>query len=86
VVSTIPQNDKPKQFGTMTGTSQATPLVSGLLARLMSDYPEATITEIADLVRKGANRKGPLNDPEKFGVGMIDVQNTYKLAAEHFKK
>ena len=84
-VSTIPQTGI-KQFGTMTGTSQAVPPVSGLLARLMSDCPKASITEIANLVREGANNEGPLNNPELFGRGMIDIKRTYELAGEKFRK
>ena len=84
IVSTIAEKEV-KQFGIMSGTSQAAPLVSGLLARLISDYPNASITEIADRVRKGANQQVPFNDPEKFGQGMIDVQNTYRLAKAYFK-
>jgi len=83
IVSTIAEKG-PKQFDEMTGTSQATPLVSGLLARLMSDYPEASLTQIANLVRQGTNREGPFSNPEEFGQGMIDVQNTYKLANKFF--
>ncbi len=85
IISTIPQNG-PKSFGVKTGTSMAAPLVSGLLARLMSDFPEATITEIAQLVREGANREGCLGDEWKFGMGLIDVDRTYELAHEKFHK
>jgi hypothetical protein len=84
IPSTIPQNGV-KQFGFMTGSSMATPQPAGLAARLMSDFPEASITEIANLIRKGLNREGSLRNEEEFGQGMIDVERTYELAHAYFK-
>lgn len=74
------------RFETMSGTSQAAPLVSGLLACLLSDYPDRSISEIADVVREGCHRNGMFNNPAHFGAGVISFEGTYELARKRFEK
>lgn len=76
----------PDQFETMSGTSQAAPLVSGLLACLISDYPDRSISEIADVVRQGCHQNDVFNNPADFGAGVINFERTYELARERFDK
>jgi tetratricopeptide (TPR) repeat protein len=77
--STIPEYTI-KRFGMVSGTSFAAPVVTGAIAKLMSDFPDLSITEIADLVRAGANKQGVFADRGKYGEGFLDLQKTYRLA------
>lgn len=81
VYSTIPENTL-SQFGQMTGTSMAAPIVSGAIAKLMSDFPDLSITEIANLIRAGAD-EGTSPDKGKYGRGFLDLKRAYEAAREY---
>ena len=56
-----------------SGTSASAPFVSGAIAATMSENPNLTATQAADLVLSLANDAGlPGSDPD-FGFGILDV-------------
>ncbi|HWN10933.1 MAG TPA: S8 family serine peptidase [Pyrinomonadaceae bacterium] len=62
----------PTKYGSLSGTSQAAPLVSALAALVWSKWPQLTATQVRDKIIKSADRlPGSFND---FGHGMINAQ------------
>lgn len=82
IVSTIPECGT-LEFNTKTGTSMAAGVVTGAIAKFMSDFPTFSITEIAQLIRAGANKNGVFADKGKYGQGFLDLERTYELAHEY---
>lgn len=61
-------------FGSGTGTSGATPHVSGAVAVLMEAFDgQLTARQIVDRLFATANRDGPLGDREIYGQGLLDL-------------
>lgn len=54
----------------MSGTSMATPVVSGAVALLMGAYPNLTPEQVTSLLFETATN---LNNPQKFGHGLLNV-------------
>ncbi len=79
IISTVPEYNI-QQFDFASGTSMAAGIVSGAIAKLMSDFPDFSLTEISDLVRAGANKEGIFADRGKYGQGFLNLEQTYKLA------
>ncbi|TFD97069.1 S8 family serine peptidase [Jeotgalibacillus sp. R-1-5s-1] len=67
VSSTYFQN----QYAKMSGTSMATPYVSAMAALLMEAKPQATATEIRDLLQKNAKDLGASGRDPLFGQGLV---------------
>lgn len=63
VWSTMPQNN----YGEMSGTSMATPHVTGVAALIASEYPEATNQEIKDRIIYSADKIGEFRDKSVSG-------------------
>ncbi len=60
-------------YGTLTGTSMATPVVSGAVALLMGAYPDLTPAEVTEILFETAT---PLDGQElssKFGHGLLNL-------------
>lgn len=66
VISTIPGNT----YGTKTGTSMSTPLVSGAAAVVWSMHPSWTAAQVRERLEKTAKA---LDSSLKIGVGRIDL-------------
>lgn len=66
----------------ITGTSQAAPVVTGLVARLLSNFPNLSLDEIVSVIKESADKSGPLADKTLFGNGLIDFSNAYQIAVE----
>ena len=66
VISTIPGNT----YGTKTGTSMSTPLVSGAATVVWSMHPSWTAAQVRERLEKTAK---PLDSSLKIGVGRIDL-------------
>ncbi|MFH0818984.1 MAG: S8 family serine peptidase [Patescibacteria group bacterium] len=69
-------------YGYMSGTSMATPLVSGLAGLLKSLTPMLPKKQIADYIRDGAEKK---ELGEKMGAGRINLYNSVRLANAYLK-
>ncbi|MHA2108964.1 MAG: S8 family peptidase, partial [Candidatus Hodarchaeales archaeon] len=75
VNSTIPNEG----FGSSSGTSMATPHVSGALALLKSYNQSATNDELRDLLQVSAVDLGVLGYDGDFGYGLINVTKAMEL-------
>ncbi|MCL1587999.1 MAG: S8 family serine peptidase [Actinomycetia bacterium] len=60
-------------YGTMSGTSMATPLVSGLAALMWSRHPGHTNTKIKDCLESSAVKLGSGNFDNSWGFGRVDA-------------
>ena len=59
---------------TMTGTSMATPVVTGSIALLKGYYPWLKATNISYLLLETANKEGDYGKyPKKYGQGVLDL-------------
>lgn len=64
---------------TMTGTSMATPFVSGLAAILLSKYPTLPLEEVVKIIKGGCT---PCGESNIFGNGLINFEKSIELATE----
>jgi subtilisin family serine protease len=58
-------------YGFMSGTSMATPAVSGIAALVWSNHPECTGTEIRDALKATAEDQGASGHDVYFGHGIV---------------
>ncbi len=58
-------------YGFMSGTSMATPAVSGIAALVWSNHPECTGTEIRDALKATAQDQGAAGHDVYFGHGIV---------------
>ena len=68
-----------KAYGTISGTSMATPHVAGVAALLWSEFPDATAEEIADAMMNGAMDLGASGKDKKFGHGLVQAVSSLEL-------
>ncbi|MGD9638294.1 MAG: S8 family peptidase [Alphaproteobacteria bacterium] len=70
IYSTLPDN----AYGTMSGTSMATPMVSGGLALLVDMFGDSvTAAEITNRLFATANKTGIYSDEDTYGQGFMDL-------------
>ncbi|MEN3042829.1 MAG: S8 family serine peptidase [Fervidobacterium sp.] len=87
ILSTMPQeysygydkdsflsNDNNGYYGFMSGTSMATPYVSGLVALLLQKYPQAKPWQIKGLIEKSALDIDEPGVDEKSGYGLLQAK------------
>ncbi|BCN93651.1 hypothetical protein THMIRHAM_14360 [Thiomicrorhabdus immobilis] len=56
-----------------SGTSMATPIVSGGLALLLSSWDQLTIQQAVQILKDTANDTGAYADASLYGVGLMDI-------------
>ena len=61
-------------YGFMSGTSMATPAVSGIAALVWSNHPTCTGTEIRDALKATAQDAGAAGKDDKFGYGIVKAK------------
>ena len=73
--------------GRGSGTSYATPSVSGILAMMIEANPDLTTAEMKEILKLTAERRGEASAPEvdpfwnrDFGWGMVDAYEAVKMA------
>jgi hypothetical protein len=66
------------EYGTMSGTSMASPIVAGFAALAMSMRPDLGLSEIVTLLRKTAIDIGEPGRDRQFGHGLISVPRLQK--------
>ncbi|WP_462150829.1 S8 family serine peptidase [Pseudoalteromonas xiamenensis] len=69
-------------YGFMSGTSMATPAVSGMAALVWSNFPECTGTEIRNALKATARDSGAAGKDVHFGYGIVQAADavTYLTA------
>lgn len=60
-------------YDELSGTSMATPMVSGVAALLFEQEPELSSEEAKSRIKSSSNPLG--DEPWKFGSGMVDAEN-----------
>jgi subtilisin family serine protease len=61
-------------YGFMSGTSMATPAVSGIAALVWSNHPDCTGTEIRDALKATAEDAGAVGKDVYFGYGIVKAK------------
>jgi hypothetical protein len=80
------------KFDSMSGTSMATPHVSGILTLMSKYYPQLNAVELKDCLIQscdqfwGDNNHGIEFNPEIFGQGRVNAVKAFKVADELVKK
>lgn len=69
-------------YGYMSGTSMATPAVSGLAALLWSNYPDCKGADIRSALKKSAFDAGASGRDDHFGYGIVKVADAAKYLSE----
>ncbi len=59
----------------MSGTSMATPMVSGVIADLLQKQPNLTVSQVRDVMQKTAKRLGSGVPNNEYGYGRISIIN-----------
>jgi len=70
----IPAFDLNGEQALVTGTSFATPIVTGTLAYLKSLYPQVSNGDLLDLMKTTANDKGLPGHDNNYGEGTVNLQ------------
>ncbi|MBW8309808.1 MAG: S8 family serine peptidase [Candidatus Paracaedibacteraceae bacterium] len=80
------------EFDSMSGTSMATPHVSGILTLMSKYYPQLNAMELKDCLIQSCdqfwedNNHGIAFKPEIFGKGRVNAVKAFKLAKEVVEK
>ncbi|RME15491.1 MAG: hypothetical protein D6797_06450 [Bdellovibrio sp.] len=82
--STYYQNARGLQFISMSGTSMATPIISGAIAKLLSYYPHLSPLEAKDILLKSADRLESLKGQVQNG-SVLNVQSAMEEASSQEK-
>lgn len=69
IMSTLPNN----RYGNLTGTSMATPMVTGIVALMISQNPGMTTKEVKDRIMGTAVDLGDPGMDDQFGAGRINA-------------
>ncbi len=78
VQSTTPGN----QYSFFTGTSMATPHVSGVAALVWSNYPQCTNQQIRNALAATAEDQGTAGRDNFYGVGIVQAKAAFDLLAQ----
>jgi serine protease len=70
-----------EDYTSFSGTSMATPHVSGVAALLWSLAPDATATDVTNALIRGAHDLGDIGFDARFGYGLIDAVTAAKQIA-----
>lgn len=71
------------RYNFISGTSQATPVVSGLAALIWSQFPHLTNKQISGIIRASTDKLDMTDLPnDRVGYGLIDATAALKLAAK----
>ncbi|MCH8539858.1 MAG: S8 family serine peptidase [Opitutales bacterium] len=64
------------QFLQMNGTSAASPIVAGAAAALLSEFPDLTPRQAAEVLRQNADDAGPTGPDDRWGQGVISMERS----------
>ncbi|WDE03497.1 S8 family serine peptidase [Thalassomonas viridans] len=68
-------------YASWSGTSMATPHVSGVAALVWSNYPTCTATQIRDALNNTAKDKGSAGRDNYYGHGIVQAKDAYDSLA-----
>ena len=74
ITSTFPVDPRfgaDKAFGTVSGTSMASPFVAGVVAHMLNRYPEATPAQIRRALESTAADRGRPRRDDQYGHGIV---------------
>ena len=80
------QTDRYSRFGSMSGTSMATPVAAGVIALWLQNNPKLTVSELRDLLTSTAIHDKYTDGEHKanFGGGKINAMGGFKVSGvEH---
>lgn len=85
-----PQNggtigDKPDKYNILTGTSMASPVVTGLVALMKSARPDLTPDEVEGLLKGTATDLGSSGPDPQFGSGLINANAAVAAAKAYVR-
>jgi hypothetical protein len=75
IISTLSEFDSSangNNYGNMSGTSMATPYVSGVVGLLLANYPDLSSEKVTQIIKQGVDN--PLNSNKYIGAGRINIQ------------
>lgn len=72
-----------QSYEDMSGTSMATPFVTGLVAYMLTFEPNLTASQIRSLLEETATDIGPAGWDTGTGYGMVDVRAAIKRVVDH---
>lgn len=61
----------------MTGSSQAAPMVTGVIADLYGHFTQCTPLQIKNVLLKTASKENLQGTPEEYGQGILDAKAAY---------
>ncbi|WP_203363522.1 S8 family serine peptidase [Bacillus sp. REN10] len=73
IYSTVPASINASGYGVMSGTSMATPYVTGLVALYKEKYPEMTNRQIRTLLQKNTIDLGAKGRDNYYGYGLAQI-------------
>lgn len=85
ILSTFPLNQNAigqKEYGSISGTSMATPFVTGLAGLIRSQFPGMPVANVKRALELSADDKGNPNFDKEFGHGRVNVNKALLKAAE----
>jgi hypothetical protein len=87
VDSAVPLDNSSDGHAKNRGTSMAAPVVSGAIARLMAEYPQASADEIVSCVFQSATKDygGEILDPHFYGQGILNLEAARRMLRHRFE-
>ena len=79
ILSTYYDDQREDNYATASGTSMSGPVMAGVAALVWSYYPELTVDELKERLRRGADPIDHLNQPQyhgKLGAGRANAFNS----------
>ncbi|HJV17183.1 MAG TPA: S8 family serine peptidase [Bacillales bacterium] len=75
ILSTFPDDE----YGYMSGTSMAAPIVSGVAALVWSEHPDFTNTQVVNYLMQSADDLGAYGKDSIYGAGRVNAAKALKL-------
>jgi len=78
-----PKANSTNQYVSYSGTSMATPYVSGVVALMLDANPNLTVAQVRDILRTTAQDWGPAGQDIDYGWGRLDAHAAVKRAGTY---